>query len=153
LSQKFVPTGFDVPTGLAGEVVTLAKLEAKHNRRDHAAWTSSIEHIKRTPGFENREWPRPMTLEANLAELQEHERDFERREGFTYTVLVDDEVVGCVYVYPIPDRPGAASVRSWVSARHAALDVVLYRLVGDWLRTSWPFEHIDYAGRDQLDAG
>jgi hypothetical protein len=42
-----------------------------------------------------------MTLEANLDDLRQHAEDFDRRVGFTYTVLSvpGDEVIGWVYVY------------------------------------------------------
>ena len=33
---------------------------------DYAAWTSSVDHILATPGYEGSPWPRPMTLEENL---------------------------------------------------------------------------------------
>ena len=44
--------------------------------------------------------------------------------------------------------PGAASVRSWVRADRAALDVPLWRAVSAWLGAEWPFERIEYAARD-----
>ena len=49
-------------------------------------------------------WPprSGMTLEENLADLRRHAGDFSRRAGFTFTVLApgDDDVIGCVYLYP-----------------------------------------------------
>ena len=44
---------------------------------DHAAWMSSIDHIRSTPGFDEQEepdWPVAMTLEANLEDLVRHAR-------------------------------------------------------------------------------
>jgi hypothetical protein len=69
---------------------------------DHEAWSSSIEHIRATPGFPDGRWPRAMTLEENHADLERHARDFAARCGFTYTVLdpSDRSVIGCVYIYP-----------------------------------------------------
>jgi hypothetical protein len=40
-----------------------------------------------------------------------------------------------------------AKIRSWVRAADADLDPVLYRVVTDWLATSWPFGRIEYAAR------
>ena len=58
-----------------------------------------------------------------------------------------DTVIGCLYIYP-SERPGVdAKIRSWVRAADADLDPVLYRVVTDWLATSWPFEEIEYAER------
>ena len=61
-----------------------------------------MEHIHRTPGFEAGNWPHEMTLDQNMADLIRHDGDFQTRRGFTYTVLdPDDDVVGCVYIYPL----------------------------------------------------
>jgi hypothetical protein len=90
-----------------------------------------------------------MTLEENLGDLTKHAGEFMRREAFTYTVLAPDSdlVIGCLYIYPSA-RPGIdAKIRSWVRAEDADLDPVLYRVVADWLATSWPFDEIEYAER------
>ena len=147
--MTFVPEGFDVPDGLVCESFRLVPLTADHNEADYAAWSSSVDHIHATPGFETRRWPPRdgMPLRQNRAELQEHADDFAARRGFTYTVLErdSDDVIGCVYIYP--GAEGAASVRSWVRASDAALDGVLYDAVARWLAERWPFERIDYAPR------
>ena len=117
-------------------------------------------HIRATPGFPWGAWPHEMSLAENLADLEMHERDFENRAGFTYTVLDPEsgDVIGCVYIYPLRRRnddgaaaepiPGAASVRSWVREDRAALDEPLWRAVSAWLGAEWPFERIEYAARD-----
>ena len=75
-----------------------------------------MEHIHRTPGFKQGNWPHEMTLDQNLADLIRHDKDFQTRRGFTYTVLdPDDDVVGCVYIYPLAADPSAANVSSWVT--------------------------------------
>jgi hypothetical protein len=146
-TEPFVPAEFVVPRSVTAGRLHLVVLGPEHNAQDYAAWTSSMEHIRRTPGFENSRWPRPMSLEENHGDLVAHARDFEERTGFTYTVLVDGEVAGCVYIYPVADAPGEASVRSWMRADHADLDQPLYRAVSDWLATDWPFRRIRYADR------
>lgn len=74
----------------------------QHNEPDYAAWTASIDHIRVTPGFSGRSWPREMSLDDNLRDLERHARDFAGRRGFTYTVLGagTGDVIGCVYIYP-----------------------------------------------------
>jgi hypothetical protein len=127
----------------------LRPLGPEHNESDYAAWTSSIDHIRATPGYEDATWPHPMPIEQNLRDLESHATDFAERKGFTFTVLGSEEgpVVGCVYIYP-SERPGFdVRVRSWVRAEDADLDAVLYVAVRDWLREAWPFERIDYAAR------
>jgi hypothetical protein len=149
-SSPLVPGDFAVPAGVRSELFALEPLDLRHNAADRAAWTSSIDHIRATPGFADRTWPdRPMSLEENAADLAEHARDFAARTGFAYTVLdpVSGDVIGCVYFYP-PRRAGYdVDVRSWVRADRAALDKPLHDLVRRWLSEAWPFETPDYAER------
>jgi len=150
-ANPFVPADFRVPDSLVRPQFRLEPLGPEHNERDYAAWTSSVEHIHASPGFESSRWPYEMTLEENLGDLEGHARDFVERTGFTYTVLEPDadDVVGCVYIYPDRDGDFDARVRSWVRADRAVLDLPLRRAVGDWLAESWPFERVDYAGLDR----
>jgi hypothetical protein len=148
--MSFVPDDFEVPRSLAGEGFRLEPLGPEHNEGDYRAWTSSIAHIRATPGFEGRSWPTPdMTPEENLGDLERHAADFAGRSGFTYTVRAagSDEIIGCVYIYPDASGDSGADVRSWVSADHAELDVALYQAVSAWLRSAWPFAAVRYAPR------
>ena len=125
----------------------LEPLGPEHNQSDHGAWTSSIEHIRATPGFRDGRWPpvHGLSLAENRRDLEGHADDFGRRVGFTYTVLDDGgRVIGCVYIYPSQSDPGVAQVRSWVSADHAELDLPLHDTVASWLATVWPFTEVRY---------
>jgi len=144
---QFVANDFDIPMSLDGPGFRLEPLGVDHNERDHEAWMSSIDHIHSTPGFELSEWPRPMSLAENEADLARHSRDFAERSGFTYSVLDGDEVVGCVYVYPSPDHD--ATVRSWVRLDRADMDPLVWEAVSAWLADVWPFATVDYAPRGQ----
>jgi hypothetical protein len=150
-AEPFVPDDFDPPRELQLPDFHLEPLGAEHNDSDHAAWTSSIAHIRATPGFQSWEWPpdEGMSLEANRRDLQRHARDFAERTGFTFTVLRPgtEEVIGCLYIYPLKDRRGDAQVRSWVRADVAELDGPLHTAVSRWLIERWPFEHVSYADR------
>jgi hypothetical protein len=144
----FVPPDFAVPTELTIGDIRLVPLGSEHNAADYAAWTSSIEHIRATPGFADRAWPVPMTLSENLRDLEQHAEDFRMRRGFTYTVLdATDEVIGCVYIYPSRDENVDADVRSWVRADRGGLDRPLYEAVRGWLSSDWPFGAVQYAER------
>jgi len=150
-SEQFVPVDFDPPAALVTHRFRLEPLGPQHNRADHAAWTSSIEHIRSTAGYRDGKWPPPggMTLEQNLADLRRHADDFARRKGFTFTVLDprDDEVIGCVYLYPPASADWDVTVRSWVRADRAELDAPLADAVARWLTTDWPWERVDRCGR------
>ncbi|HEY7258476.1 MAG TPA: hypothetical protein VH459_05370, partial [Gaiellales bacterium] len=89
----------------------------------------------------------------NRADLERHERDFAGRTGFTYTVLDpgDGDVIGCLYIYPLKDGPGA-HVTSWVRAGRAELDGPLAETVAGWLKADWPFERVLYLGRPGLSS-
>jgi hypothetical protein len=148
VSEAFVPDDFEAPRGLDGPGFSLEPLGPVHNERDHEAWMSSIEHIRSTPGWAGSSWPAPMTLEENLRDLERHAADFAGREGFTYTVLDHDDVIGCVYIYPDPSETAGARVRSWVKESRAEMDVPVWRAVSTWLEESWPFRSFDYASRE-----
>jgi hypothetical protein len=151
-SGEFVPVDFDPPTSLVNDEFRLEPLGPQHNEADHAAWMSSIEHIRSTPGYPDGNWPPPggMTLERNLADLRRHAGHFEQRVGFTFTVLDpsdSDDVIGCVYLYPSTSEDWDVTVQSWVRADRSSLDVPLADAVADWLASDWPWERVDRCGR------
>jgi hypothetical protein len=82
------------------------------------------------------------TLEENLVDLGWHQKEFELRRSFAYTVVAPDEsrVLGCVYLYPSDDAD--VEVRLWVrrEAWDVGLDPILEQAVRDWLGERWPFE-------------
>jgi hypothetical protein len=151
MPSRFVPEDFEPPEPPAHDDFVLEPLGPEHNERDHAAWTSSVDHIRRTPEFPMEDgWPVPMSLEDNLRDLELHAADFAARRGFTYTVLSppDRDVIGCVYLCPSRKQGRDASVRAWVRASHAHLDGALRRTISEWLASEWPFERIDDDARD-----
>lgn len=143
----FVPDSFTPPISYDGPGFRLEPLAPHHNERDYEAWTSSMQHIKQTPGEWGR-WPYQMTLEDNLADMEMHWGEFQRREAFTYSVLDGDGVIGCLYIYPDKDGPTDAYVSSWVTESRAEMDVVVWRTVSDWLDETWPFSSYRYAERN-----
>jgi hypothetical protein len=147
--RPFVPDAFTPPSPPRTTSLWLEPLGVQHNDADYAAWSSSMEHIQATPGFEQSSWPHAMSLAENAGDLAMHADHFDRRLGFTYTVrsTTDDDVIGCVYIYPSKDPQVDADVRSWVRATHADLDVHLWRVVSDWLAADWPFATVRYAPR------
>lgn len=147
LMSPFVPPDFDPPLRFDGTGYHLEPLGPEHNERDHAAWMSSIDHIRSTPGLVDWDWPYPMSLDENLADLERHALDFAERIGFTYSILDVDQVIGCLYIYPARDEPGRTSVRSWVTAERAPLDAIVWREISDWLAEVWPFANVRYASR------
>lgn len=150
-AMPFVPDDFEVPITAGTDRFVLEPLDVIHNEADLAAWSSSIDHIRRTPGFPDGDWPpvSGMPSEQNRSNLGRHASDFAHRKGFTYTVLdrADRQVIGCLYIYPSKKDGCDAEVSSWVTAGRAELDEPLYRFVADWLDRSWPFTSVEYAAR------
>lgn len=151
-AEPFVPSDFDPPTSLVADRFRLEPLGPQHNEPDHAAWTSSIDHIRATPGYREGKWPPAdgMSLDANLADLRRHAEDFAARRGFTFTVLDPadgDQVIGCVYLYPAKSADHDVTVRSWVRADRAQLDGPLADAVAEWLAAEWPWKRVDRCGR------
>ena len=147
--MQFVPPDFVVPLSLETPQFRLEPLGPQHNDADYAAWTSSLEHIRSTPGYPDGTWPDDRSLEDNLRDLRRHADDFASRRGFTYTVLdpATADVIGCVYIYRDRDDPVQTTVQSWVRASRAELDVPLWRAVSAWLESSWPFVQVAYDER------
>jgi hypothetical protein len=144
----FVPPDFAVPTEATFGDLRLVPLGPEHNAADYAAWTSSIDHIRATPGFPDSSWPVLMSVSENLRDLERHAEDFRLRRGFTYTVLdANGEVIGCVYIYPSSDEHVDAKVLSWVRVDGSDLDRPLYEAVRAWLRNDWPFGVVEYDER------
>ena len=113
--EPFVGADFVPRSGLRTHDFVLEPLGPQHNDADYAAWTSSIPHIRSTPGFTSAAWPdENPSLAQNLSDLIRHADDFS--EPLT------SKVIGCVYIYPSADPRYDARVRSWVSVQHAALD-------------------------------
>jgi RimJ/RimL family protein N-acetyltransferase len=101
-------------------------------------------------------WPREgFTRQENLADLERHQREFEQREAFAYTVVSLDEsrVLGCIYINPSSDKDTDAEVYMWVrqSEFDKGLDPILSETVKTWLEETWPFEQVNYPGRDTAD--
>jgi hypothetical protein len=89
------------------------------------------------------------TLEENLVDLGWHQKEFELRRSFAYTVVAPDEsrVLGCVYLYPSDEAD--VEVRLWVrrEAWDEGLDPVLEETVRAWLAEKWRFRSTDWPER------
>ncbi|CAM3889256.1 GNAT family N-acetyltransferase [Nocardioides zeicaulis] len=151
MTSDFVPAGYVAPRSLVTEDFVLEPLGPQHNESDLVAWSSSIDHIRATPGYPDGRWPPEggMSAEENLADLTRHAADFEAGRGFTFTVLDPEsrEVIGCVYVYPTREPEHDVQVQSWVRADRASLDGPLADAVARWLDEAWPWSHPDRHGR------
>jgi hypothetical protein len=141
---ELVPPDFEVPAGLEHERFRLRMLTVDDVVKDFDAINDRVDHTgaSRPPFVE--------TITLNLVDLGWHQKEFQLRRSFAYTVVAPDEsiVLGCVYLNPAEDHD--VDVRLWVrrSAFAEGLDPVLEQAVREWVASAWPFERVTFAERD-----
>jgi hypothetical protein len=146
----FVPSDFAVPEKLETDEFRLRMLTIHDVVKDYDAVMTSVNHLRTIwPGGR---WPEGLTLEQNLIDLGWHQREFQTRRSFAYTVVTPSEsmVVGCVYIEPTNRRGYDAAVFLWARQSELAggLETRLYTAVRSWIAKDWPFEAVAFPGRD-----
>jgi len=147
----FVAEDFEVPEGLATEDFGLRMLSVNDVVKDFEAVMASKENLLALfPGGSN--WPEGLTLEANLIDLGWHQKEFQRRTSFTYTVVSLDgsKVLGCVYINPTRKLGYDAGITFWAreSDQGDPADRALEEAVRGWIAAEWPFANPAFPGRD-----
>ena len=147
--NSLVPDDFEVPEQLSTERFLMRMLTIHDVDKDFEAVTSNTEHLQRVWG---NNWPLGLTLEQNLIDLGWHQKEFQRRTSFAYTVVAPDEsaVLGCVYIYP-SDRPQYdAEIYLWArqDIARAELEDHLEQTTRDWIAECWPFSDPVFPGKD-----
>jgi hypothetical protein len=142
---ELVTDDFEVPEGLEHARFRLRKLTVDDVEKDFEAINARVDHNGAArPAF-------VPTIELNLVDLGWHQKEFELRRSFAYTVVAPDEsqVLGCIYFYP--SETHEVHVKLWVrkSAWDDGLDPILEETVRDWVATRWPFERVTFAERDR----
>jgi len=145
----FVPADFNVPGTLETREFRLRMLSVGDVVKDYDAVMTSAEHVSKVwPGGS---WPTGLTLEQNLIDLGWHQKEFQRRRSFAYTVVSPDEdrVLGCVYIEPTRKRGYDAEIYLWARQSELAsgLDSRLYEAVEKWIAKEWPFRRAGFPGR------
>ena len=147
--RPFVPNEFVVPSEFATANFTLRMLSIEDVEKDFEAVTSSAARVSKV--WPDSGWPAGLTLRQNLIDLGWHEKEFQNRSSFAYTMVAPDEsqVLGCVYFYPTDKAEYDTEVFLWVRESEAAtdLDEELFEAVQRWLETDWPFNRPAYPGR------
>lgn len=147
--MSFVPTAFQVPSSLETSEFRLRMLTVHDVVKDYDAVMSSVDHCKTIWGGK---WPEGLTLEQNLIDLGWHQKEFQTRRSFVYTVVAPDEsrVLGCVYLLPTRKRGHDAEVYLWArqSELGHGLEQRLLAAVRGWVAAAWPFRAAAFPGRD-----
>lgn len=148
----FLPKDFEIPPTLETDLLRLRMLKVTDVVKDYDAVMSSIEHLQKTKPFgPNQKWPKGLSIEQNLIDLGWHQKEFQIRSTFAYTVmnLDESECLGCIYIEPTAKPAYDAKVILWVrqSKVAAGLEEHLYESVKKWLLQKWPFTNVAYPGR------
>ena len=143
----FLEPDFTIPETLETERFRLRMLTVNDVVKDYDAVMTSKDHIHDIwgPG-----WPDGLTLEQNLIDLGWHQKEFQRRKSFAYTVVALDEsrVLGCVYIDPTRKEGYDAVVYLWARQSELAsgMETELANAVKAWLAADWPFKNPGFPG-------
>jgi hypothetical protein len=148
----FAPKSATIPSGIEHAEFRIRMLTIHDLEKDYDAVMTNVDHLVGVFG-PDESWPAGLTLEENLIDLGWHQKEFELRRSFTYTVMSIDEsqCLGCVYVEPSEKQNYDARVILWVRQSEVAngLGDKLYSAVKSWLAEAWWFTDIAFPGREQ----
>jgi len=147
----FVPVDFNVPAVFENKDFRIRTLTVSDVVKDYDAVMSSLDHLQGVFG-PNSTWPLPdLSLEQDLIDLGWHQKEFQMRSSFAYTVVTlnEERVIGCIYIFPTSKGDFDASITMWVRADVVKdkYDTILFNTVKDWLAADWPFTKPAYPGR------
>ena len=141
--HELVPDDFHIPAGIEHERFRLRMLSIDDVVKDFDAICDRVD---------SEGSPQPpfvSTVAENLVDLGWHQKEFELRRSFAYTVVAPDEsqVLGCVYLNPSETHD--VRVRMWVrsSAWEKGLDPLVEAALRGWLAGEWPFQDVDWGER------
>lgn len=151
-TRDLVPSAFDPPERVDCGSFVLRPLRIADAERDYETVMANRERLRGVFGPAHEWPPADLTLEQNRIDVAWHQKEFQRRDAFTYAVLDPDDTVafGCVYIQPTSVSAYDAAVYFWISdsALEEGVDDDIERRVRRWVRDRWPFESVAYPGRD-----
>ena len=150
--KPFVPAEFKIPDTLETSHFRARMLTINDVVKDYDAVMTSIDHLQGVFGPKSK-WPsKDLTFEQDLIDLGWHQKEFQTRRSFAYTVVSLDEsqVIGCLYINPTTKSDYEASVIMWVrtSVLNNGVDTILFNSVKQWIKGTWPFKKVAYPGRE-----
>jgi len=151
-NDPFVPPDFNIPEKLETEKFRVRMLTVNDVVKDYDAVMTSVDHLKGVFGPHSK-WPaKELTFEQDLIDLGWHQKEFQRRSSFAYTVMNLDEsqCLGCIYIVPTKKINYDAAVYLWVreSEFNKGLDSVLFDAVKNWIENDWQFKNAAFPGRE-----
>ena len=145
---NWINSDFVVPEGVTTANYRLRMLTVNDLVKDYDAVMTSRHDIQGVFGPAST-WPEEeMSMEQDLVDLGWHQKEFQNRSSFAYTVMNLDEslCLGCVYIYPSKQTRTDAVVILWTrSGSHLGAD--LLNRVRHWIADEWPFKQVVYPGK------
>ena len=144
-----VPADFAVPSGLETPTFRIRMLTVNDVVKDYEAVMVNRDRIQGVFG-PHSQWPTAdLSLEQDLIDLGWHQKEFQNRTSFAYTVMSLDEsrCLGCVYIYPAEPTGYDAQVILWAIGAEP-LTAELHQTVKRWMAQIWPFQQVGFPGRE-----
>lgn len=150
MNKLFVKDEFVVPIIYKTKSFTIRKLTALDLQKDYSAVMESKDHIRELyPEEYTNGWPADdLTLEQDENDLKRHEKEFDERAAFAYTVFdfENKNCLGCIYIDP--SNLYDAEITMWTRAE--VTDALLYTTVKKWIENDWPFKIVHYPIFEEL---
>ncbi len=153
MNKPLVPQDFEVPVSLETGNFRLRMLTINDVVKDYDAVMTSVAHLNGLFG-KGSTWPSPeLSLEQDLIDLGWHQKEFQKRSSFAYTMMSLNEklCLGCIYIYPTSEAGYDAEVYLWTRQSHleSGLERDLFESVKAWLKRKWLFKKVFYPGRNE----
>lgn len=134
--RSLVPDTFVVPEILELDNCILLPLKVDYSPLDYAAVMDNVDENG------NALYPKH-TLYQNTVDLGYHQKEFQKKASFTYTILNKDrnECLGCIYIYPCDDSQYDVEVDMWIRNKYKENEKDIMERVKEWIRDIWPFKN------------
>lgn len=152
--MKFIDDNFIIPENFKTDKFLLRMLSVKDVVKDYDAVMTSINYLQKlNPFWPESTWPKSdLTFEQDLIDLWWHQKEFQRRSTFAYTVMNLDESVclWCLYIFPSLNNDFDAEITMWVRENELKnwFDEYFFTEVKKWIKEKWNFKNPAYPWRD-----
>ncbi len=133
--KPIVPDTFEIPQELVLSNCILLPLTIDISELDYAAVMDMLDENG------NTKYPKH-TLYQNTVDLGYHQKEFQKRASFTYTILnnTKNECLGCLYMYPCDDVEYDVEIDMWIRNKYSNIEKEVMGKVKEWIKNVWPFE-------------
>ena len=105
-----IPNDFIIPSHVEFQIsnmftVTLSPLDRTLSNEDYKLIMSNKNHLKGLFGKLDDWWPSDTLSEReNYEALLWHEKQFQERKSFAFSIKLDGQYIGCIYIYGLDER-------------------------------------------------